>query len=74
MSFTEEEEIVLPLITDFNRRLDNIEVNGDASRYLLLFGNFVGDSAQDTAVLYEGDLIGIAQNVTLSIADDFIFV
>ena len=50
-------------------------MKGSASQYSLGFDNWVGNSAQDTAIFYDGDAIGVVQDYTnVSIARDFIFV
>ena len=65
----------LAIITDFNWILDSIEVKGSSSQYSLVFDNWIGDSAYDTAILYGNDVIGVVQDRTsVSISRDFVFV
>lgn len=62
-------------ITDFNGIYDYIEVKGSSSQYSLGFGNWVGNSAQDTAIFYGNDAIAVVQdNTNVSINNDFLFV
>ncbi|MDJ0534572.1 MAG: matrixin family metalloprotease [Xenococcaceae cyanobacterium MO_207.B15] len=62
-------------ITDFNWLYDYIEVQGTSSEYSLGFGNLIGGSAQDTAIFYDGDAIGVVQDYTnVNINRDFVFV
>ena len=62
-------------ITDFNWVLDLIEVHGSSSDYSLGFGNWVGGSAQDTAIYYGNDAIGVIQDSTnVNFNRDFVFV
>ena len=62
-------------ITDFNWILDSIEVKGSSSNYSLGYGNWIGGYAQDTAIFYRGDAIGVVQDSTnVNINRDFVFV
>ena len=62
-------------ITDFNGIYDYIEVKGSSSQYSLGFGNWVGNSAQDTAIFYGNDAIAVVQdNTNVNINNDFLFV
>lgn len=62
------------LITDFNWEYDYIQVNGVSSQYSLEIGNWLGNSAQDTAILFESDLIAVVQDSTsVNFDRDFIF-
>lgn len=63
-------------IVNWEYQYDYITVNGWASQYSLQFGNFSsGSAAQDTAILCNGDLIGIvADSTNVNIQRDFRFV
>ena len=62
-------------IIDFNWVFDLIEVKGSSSDYSLGFGNWVGGSAQDTAIFYGNDAIGVVQDYTnVNVNRDFVFV
>ena len=62
-------------ITDFNWLYDWIRVHGSSSDYSLGFGNWVGDSAQDTAIFYRNDAIAVVQDSTnVNFNRDFVFV
>ncbi|MDJ0687196.1 MAG: M10 family metallopeptidase [Xenococcaceae cyanobacterium MO_188.B32] len=62
-------------IADFNWLSDYIEVKGTSSQYWLEFGNWTGTSADDTAIFYGEDAIGVVQdNIDVSITRDFLFV
>lgn len=61
-------------ITDFDGTYDYIQVKGTASEYSLGFDNWIGGSAQDTAIFYRGDAIGVVQdNTSVSLDRNFIF-
>ena len=61
-------------ITDFNYIDDYIQVKGTSSQYSLQEGNWIGGSAQDTAIFYGNDAVGIIQdNINVSLDSDFIF-
>jgi Ca2+-binding RTX toxin-like protein len=65
------------VITDFNRiEGDKFQVFGSISNYTLIKNvNWGGSSALDTQILYQGDLIGIAQDTTnVFLTLDFVFV
>ncbi|MDJ0636494.1 MAG: M10 family metallopeptidase [Xenococcaceae cyanobacterium MO_188.B29] len=62
-------------ITDFNYLDDYIEVRGTSSQYSLEVGNWIGDSAQDVAIFYGNDAIGVVQDYTnVNFTRDFLFV
>ena len=62
-------------ITDFDELSDQIEVKGTSSQYSLEVGNWIGTSAEDTAIFYGDDIIGIVEDYTnVSINRDFVFV
>jgi Ca2+-binding RTX toxin-like protein len=65
------------IITDFKGlEGDKFRAFGNSSNYTLLkTANVVGSSALDTQILYQGDLIGIAQDTTnVLLSSDFVFV
>ncbi|WP_414624059.1 M10 family metallopeptidase C-terminal domain-containing protein [Calothrix sp. CCY 0018] len=63
------------IITDFNWEYDYIQVNGTTSQYSLGTGNWVGSSAQDTAIFYGNDAIAVVQDSTsVNFERDFLFV
>ncbi len=53
-------------LTDFNQFYDKIKLNGSSDDYSLQVANFTGfgSSAQDTAIRYGGDLIGVIQDTS----------
>ena len=62
-------------ITDFNYLDDYIEVKGTSSQYSLEVVNWIGDSAQDVAIFYGDDAIGVVQDYTnINFTRDFLFV
>ena len=62
-------------IADFNWLSDYIEVKGTSSQYSLEVGNWIGTSADDTAISYGDDVIGIVQdNTNVVITENFLFV
>lgn len=62
-------------IQDWDYVSDYIQVRGSASQYRLIFGNWTGTSARDTAIYYGNDVIGLVQDRTnVSLSRDFIFV
>ncbi|MDJ0736010.1 MAG: M10 family metallopeptidase C-terminal domain-containing protein [Nostocaceae cyanobacterium] len=62
-------------ITDFNWLYDYIQVKGSRSQYSLQNGNWFGNSAQDTAIFFGNDAIGVVQDSTnVNFDRDFVFV
>ncbi len=51
-------------ITDFNRFDDEIQLKGSSNLYSLISGNWLGSSAQDTVIRYNGDWIGMVQDTS----------
>ena len=66
------------LITDFNfLEGDQLVVHGSSSDYSFFHDNWFGTDSTDTAIFYQGDMVGILQDAYTSeafINQDFIFV
>ncbi|MDJ0734321.1 MAG: S8 family serine peptidase [Nostocaceae cyanobacterium] len=63
------------IITDYNWQYDYIQVTGTRSQYSLLTGDWFGSSAQDTAIFFGNDAIGLVQDsINVNFDRDFIFV
>ena len=66
--------LIEKVLTDFNGSYDYIQVKGTSSQYSLQEGNWIGGSAQDTAIFYNGDAIGVVQdNTNVSFDRGFFF-
>ena len=62
-------------ITDFNWQYDYIQVSGTSSQYSLGTGNWVGSSAEDTAIFFGNDAIAVVEDSTsVNFERDFLFV
>lgn len=62
------------VILDWNPSFDVIQLRGNGSQYSLVYGYWGGSSAQDTAIYYGNDPVGLVLDRTTFYSGNFTFV